>query len=215
MARGIGLTAVCWGAILALAAAGAGMRGTGPTAGTLVLGLLLVLAPAGLALPAGQILVAPRWALEVIVSWAVLGALLLLVNPTGLGRPLAILLLLPPFFGACASPTLLLAAWRLPHHAVLLRRWGYWLAAFPVGLAALAALGALTLLTGSLFGLLFVVGGLLYYGSTARPATTMESRAVARSTSAPLSRAESVARSSLRPVSAPVARSHRVSAAPE
>lgn len=174
MARGIGLAAVCWGGVLALADAGVGVRDTSLTVGALVLALLLVLAPAGLALPAGQALAAPGWSSEVIVSWAALGALLLLANPTGLGRPLAMLLLLPPFFGACASPTLLLAAWCLPNRAASLRRWGYLLAAFPVGLASLAALDALTPITALLFVLLFGVGGLLYAVSTAPPAPEVD-----------------------------------------
>ena len=168
MARGIGLAVACYGALLVLANAGLGVRDSAPTAGTLVMALLLILAPAGIAIPAGQALAAPLWAWETIVSWAALGALVLLVDPSGLGHALALLLLLPPIAGACASPALLLAAWYRPERAAALRRCGYGVAVFPTGLLALAALGALTPLTALLFCLLFVAGSFLWY--TARPA---------------------------------------------
>ena len=168
MARGIGLAVACYGAILALANAGVGVRDGAPTVGTLLMAVLLIIAPAGLALPAGQALAAPLWAWEMIVSWGALGALVVLVDPGGLGRALALLLLLPPLVGACASPTLLLAAWYRPPRAAALRRCGYGVAAFPAGLLTLAALGALTPLTALLFGLLFVAGSFLWYA--ARPA---------------------------------------------
>jgi len=168
MARGIGLAVACYGALFALANAGVGVRDNTPTVGTLIMAALLILAPAGLALPAGQALAAPLWAGETIFSWAALGTLVVLVDPSGLGRPLALLLLLPPLVGACASPALLLAAWHRPQHAAALRRCGYGVAAFPAGLLALAALGALTPLTALLFGLLFVAGSFLWYA--ARPA---------------------------------------------
>lgn len=166
MVRGIGLAAACYGALFALANAGVGVRDSAPTVGTLIMAALLILAPAGLALPAGQALAAPLWAWETIISWAALGALFLLVDPSGLGRPLALLLLLPPLTGACASPALLLAAWRSPQRATALRRCGYGVAAFPAGLLALAALGALTPLTALLFGLLFVAGSFLWYAAS-------------------------------------------------
>ncbi len=171
MVRGIGLAAACYGALFALANAGVGVRDGAPTVGTLIMAALLILAPAGLALPAGQALAAPLWAWETIISWAALGALFFLVDPSGLGRSLALLLLLPPLVGACASPALLLATWRSPQRATALRRCGYGVAAFPAGLLALAALGALTPLTALLFGLLFVgllfvAGSFLWYAAS-------------------------------------------------
>lgn len=162
MARGIALAVAGYGTFLALANAGVGVRDGAPTVGTLIMVVLLILAPAGLALPAGQALAAPLWALETIVSWAALGALLVLVDPRGLGRSLALLLLLLPLVGACASPALLLAAWYKPQRAAALRRCGYGVAAFPAGLLALATVGALTPLTALLFGLLFVAGSFLW-----------------------------------------------------
>ena len=165
-ARGIGLAVVCYGALLALANAGVGVRDSAPTVGTLIMAVLLILAPSGLALPAGQALAAPLWAWETIISWAVLGVLVFLVDPNGLGRSLASLLLLPPVVGACASPALLLSAWYRPERATGLRRCGYGLATFPAGLLALAALGALTPLTALLFCLLFVAGSFLWYAAS-------------------------------------------------
>lgn len=166
VARGIGLAVVCYGALLALANAGVGVRDSAPTVGTLIMAVLLILAPAGLALPAGQALAAPLWAWETIVSWAALGVLVFLVDPSGLGRSLALFLLLPPVVGACASPALLLSAWYRPARATGLRRWGYGLATFPAGLFALAALDALTPLTVLLFCLLFVAGSFLRYAAS-------------------------------------------------
>jgi len=165
IARGIGLAVVCYGALLALANTGVGVRDSAPTVGTLIMAVLLILAPAGLALPAGQALAVPLWAWETIVSWAALGALVILVDPSGLGRSLALLLLLAPVVGACASPALLLSAWYRPARAAVLRRCGYGLATFPAGLLALGALGALTPLTALLFCLLFVAGSFLWYAA--------------------------------------------------
>ncbi len=170
MVRGIGLAVACYGALIALANAGVGVRDSAPTVGTLIMVVLLILAPAGLALPAGQALAAPLWVWETIISWATLGALLFLVDPSGLARPLALLLLLPAFIGTCASPALLLAAWYRPQRAAALRRCGYGVAALPAGLLILAALGALTALTVLLFGLLFVAGSFLWYAAS--PITT-------------------------------------------
>lgn len=166
MVRGIGLAVACFGALIALANAGVGVRDSAPTVGTLIMAVLLILAPAGLALPAGQALTAPFWAWETIISWATLGALFILVDPSGLARPLALLLLLPALVGTCASPALLLAAWYRPQRAVGLRRCGYGVAALPAGLLILAALGALTALTALLFGLLFVAGSFLWYAAS-------------------------------------------------
>jgi hypothetical protein len=201
MVRGIGLAVACYGALLILINAGVGLRDSAPTAGTLVIAILLILAPAGLALPAGQALAAPLWAWEAIVSWAALGTLLLLVDPRGLGRTSALLLLLAPLVGACASPTLLVAAWCSPRHAVALRRCGYGVAAFPAGLLALAAVDALTPLTAILVGLLFVAGGFLCYTAGA---FADRAAPVPMAAPAPLGADEGVPEADTRPPAHPV-----------
>lgn len=163
MRRSIGLAAACWWLVLALGALGIGVRDTAPTPGGAVLCLLLILAPTALALPAGRALLMPLWALETIVAWALLGALLMLVDPIALGRGLAFLLLLPAAFGALASPSLLLAAWFAPSRAGTIRRRGYLCAALPVGLLLLRALDALGALTALLFCLLSFLTALLIW----------------------------------------------------
>jgi hypothetical protein len=201
MVRGIVLAAACYGALLALANAGVGMRDSAPTVGTLIMATLLIVAPAGLALPAGQVLAAPLWAWATIISWAALGALFFLVDPSGLGRPLALFLLLPPLVGACASPALLLAAWRAPQRAAALRRCGYGVAAFPAGLLALAVLGALTPITALLFSLLFVAGSFLWYAASPAVAS---SEMAPEASPAPEHTATATPLEELRPVLRPV-----------
>lgn len=155
--RGLVLANGCWGLAVGLAALGVG-SGTDPfDPGYLFLCGLLVLAPALAALPAGLTVRAPFWALEAIVSWALLGYLLLFVDPRALDRVLALALFLPALFGALASPALVWTA-----HAARRRgarpgraRWqGYLVAAMPCGLLLLAALGAFTPLNVLLFALI-------------------------------------------------------------
>jgi hypothetical protein len=143
MRRSIGLFAACWWLIVALGAMGIGVRDSGLTPGGLVLALLLIVAPAALAIPAGRRLVMPLWALETIGCWAALGILVALVDPGNLSRPLALVLILPLIFFAAASPALPLAAWRFPDQAGAVRRRGYAWAALPTGLLLLRGLDAL------------------------------------------------------------------------
>ena len=84
----------CWLGIAALAAGGAASGAGALAPGYLLLCVLLVLAPACLALPAGQALRAPWWAVETVLAWAALGYLLLFVNPQLLGRGLALIIVL-------------------------------------------------------------------------------------------------------------------------
>lgn len=150
-ARGPVVAAGCWGLLLVLARLGAG-SGTGVfDPGYLVVCVLLVAAPMALALPAGRALGAPGWALETVLAWAVLGYLLLFVDPHSLGRGVALLLVLPALCGAVASPALWWAAWRGGRRR---RAQGYVLALVPGGALLLSALGALTFLDGALLVLL-------------------------------------------------------------
>lgn len=143
MRRSIGLFAACWWLIVSLGAMGVGVRDTGLTSGGLVLALLLSVAPAALAIPAGRRLAMPLWALETIGCWAALGILVALVDPGRLSRPLALVLALPLIFFAAASPSLPLAAWRFPDQAEAVRRRGYAWAALPTSLLLLRGLDVL------------------------------------------------------------------------
>lgn len=162
----------CWGLVGVLVALGVG-GGTDPfDPGYLLLCGLLVLAPALLALPAGWTLRAPLWALETIAAWALLGYLLLFVDPRAHGRLPALALFLPALFGALASPALLWAARRARRDGTRgggggARLQGYLLAAVPCGLLLLTALDAVTPLAVALFGLLGASAqGLLLLGVT-------------------------------------------------
>ncbi|HEU5328224.1 MAG: hypothetical protein ACTHMU_18835 [Thermomicrobiales bacterium] len=132
----------CWLGIAALAVSGAASGGGALAPGYLLLCVLLVIAPACLALPAGQALRAPWWAVETVLAWAALGYLLLFVNPQLLGRGPALIIVLLALGGALASPALLWAAHR-PAHARRLRWQGYLGAAVLCALLGLRALGAL------------------------------------------------------------------------
>lgn len=145
--RSIGLAVACWWLVVALGSLGVGVRDTALTPGAAIVALLLVVAPAALAVPAGRRLAMPLWALETIVSWAALSILLLLVDPVALGTSIALLLLLPPMFGALAAPALLIAAAVAPARAAELRRRGYCWAALPTGLLLLRGLDAFEPLT--------------------------------------------------------------------
>lgn len=169
MRRSIGVAVACWWLILALCALGVGMRDAVLTPGGALLCLLFVVAPTALALPAGRALLSPLWALETILSWSLLGALIALVDPFTLGRGLAFCLLMPLAFGAFASPSLLLAAWVAPARATAIRHQGYLFALLPVGLLLLQGLGALGPLTALLFGLLLVLVYLLYWSIQRQP----------------------------------------------
>lgn len=152
--RGSVLAGGCWGGLLLLARLGAGDGGGVLDPGYLVMCVLLVAAPMCLALPAGRALGAPAWALETVLAWAVVGYLLLFVDPRDLGRGLALLLFLPALCGALASPALWWAARRGGGRR--LRARGYLLALLPGGALLLNALGALTPLDAALLVLLVV-----------------------------------------------------------
>ena len=174
MRRSIGLFAACWWLIVALGALGVGVRDKGLTPGGIVMALLLVAAPAALAIPAGRRLAMPFWALETIGCWAALGLLVVLVDPGTLGRPLALALILPLVFGALASPSLLHAAWRSPDHAPAVRRRGYAWAALPTGLLLLRGLDALDpLILLILCAIIFLVV-LLYRAAGTQTSTLIE-----------------------------------------
>lgn len=143
MRRSIGLAVACWWLVVALGALGVGVRDSTLTPGAALIALLLVIAPAALAIPAGQRLAKPFWALETIFCWTVLGGLITLVDPFALGRGFALVLALPVAFGVFASPTLLGAAWFTPDRAAELRRRGYCWAALPTGLLMLRGLDAI------------------------------------------------------------------------
>jgi hypothetical protein len=131
-----------WLGIVGVAAGGAASGTSALAPGYLLLCVLLVAAPACLALPAGQALRAPWWAVETMLAWAALGYLVLFVNPQLLGRGLALVVLLLALGGTLASPALLWAA-RHPAHAWRLRWQGHLGAAALCGLIGLRALGAL------------------------------------------------------------------------
>ena len=145
--KSIGLAVACWWLVVALGSLGVGVRDTALTPGVVIMALLLTIAPTALAVPAGRRLAMPFWALETIISWAALGILLLLIDPLTLGTSIALLLLLPPLFGALAAPSLLIAASFAPARATELRRRGYCWAALPSGLLLLRALDAFEPLT--------------------------------------------------------------------
>jgi hypothetical protein len=204
--RAIGLALACWGAVFALVALGLGGAGSALTPVGLLLCVLLVLGPTALALPAGQVLGAPLWAVETIVSWSILGYLVVLVDPSVLGHGLACLLLLPAFFGAFASPGLLLAAWVAPARAAVIRRQGYIVAALPGGLLLLRALDALALPTVILFGLLLLSAQVLFMASLRRtPPAPNAAESPVETPPAPAPREAPVP---LRPVIAIAARGH-------
>lgn len=114
------------------------------------------------------------WTLEAVAAWALLGSLLVLVDPRAIGRGPALLIFFPALFGALASPALLWAA----RQARLgrpcgprARRQGYLVAGALCGLLLLQALGALTAVNGLLCGLIVASaqGLLLTHGqATAR-----------------------------------------------
>src|SRR5690242_11617913 len=87
--RAIGLALACWGMIFALVALGLAGASSALTPVGLLICILLVLGPTAVALPAGRALRAPLWAAETIVSWSLLGYLLVLVDPSVLGHGLA------------------------------------------------------------------------------------------------------------------------------
>lgn len=167
--RAIGSALLCWMAVGTLVALGIGVHDATPTPGVLLLCLLLVLAPTAVALPAGRKLRAPLWAVETIAAWALLGYLVFLVDPTTIGRGPAYLLGLSAFFGALASPGLLLAAWACPDLAGAIRRQGYLLAGLPCGVLLLRGLDAASPLTTIVFGLLMGAAELLLWSSLRRP----------------------------------------------
>jgi hypothetical protein len=132
----------CWLGIAVLAGSGAALSTSALAPGYLMLCVLLVVAPACLALPAGQALRAPWWAVETVLAWATLGYLVLFVNPQLLGRGLALIIVLLALGGVLASPTLLWAA-RRPEYARRFRWQGYLAAAALCTLLGLRILGAL------------------------------------------------------------------------
>lgn len=168
--RGVLLAGGCWGLTFGLAALGVGGGTSAADPGYVLLCGLLVLAPALAALPAGRVLRAPLWTLETIASWAVLGYLVLWVDPRLLPRPLALALFLAALFGALASPTLLWTARR--NGRVRRARWqGYLIAGVPCGLLLLRAIGAFAPLNVALVGLIAASGqGLLLIGRGGEPA---------------------------------------------
>lgn len=172
MRRSIGVAVACWWLILALGVLGVGVRDAVLSPGGALLGLLFVVAATALALPAGRALLAPLWALETILSWSLLGALIALVDPFALGRGLAFCVLLPVAFGAFASPSLLLAAWFAPTRARPIRQQGYLFALLPAGLLLLKGLGALGPLTVLLFGLLIALASFLSWSIRRQPQET-------------------------------------------
>lgn len=174
MLRAIGLALACWGVLYAVVAVGAHSGAAALTVGGLLLSALLVLVPAALALTAGRALQKPFWAVEVIASWAVLGYLLALVDPSVLGHSLAFALVLPALFGACASPGLLIAAWVAPGKAAVIRKQAYLLAALPAGFLLLRGLDALAPLTAILFCLLLFSAQLLFVSSLRQPRPATE-----------------------------------------
>jgi hypothetical protein len=176
-ARGPVVAAGCWGLLALLARLGAG-SGTGVfDPGYLVMCVLLVAAPMALALPAGRALGAPGWALETVLAWAVLGYLLLFVDPHTLGRGVALLLFLPALYGALASPALW---WSARCGGRRRRAQGYVLALVPGGALLLSALGALTLLDGALLVLLAAAAqGLLLTARRPAPPAPAEPPVVA------------------------------------
>ncbi len=155
--RGMVPAGCCWGVTFGLVALGAGGQGAGDPWFLPLCGLL-VLAPSCAALPAGRALRAPLWALEAIGSWALLGFLLLFVDPRTLDRGAALALFLPALFGALASPALVWAGRRCRARCrrslARARLQGYLIAGVPCGLLLLHALDALAPLTGLTFALL-------------------------------------------------------------
>lgn len=147
MTRGALVAIGCWGMVGALAARGVAESADPLSPGSLLLCLLLVLAPTGLALPAGRALGAPGWAIETIIAWATLGYLACYIDPRSLGRGPALALLMPALAGALASPALLVAALLPSVDAHSFHRQGYLLAGTICGLLLLRSIGGLSLLT--------------------------------------------------------------------
>ncbi len=170
MRRSIGLAVACWWLIVALGALGVGVHSTTLTPGTAAMALLLIVAPATLAVPAGRRLAMPLWALETIACWAALGILVVLVDPLALGRTLALCLALPFAFGVFASPALLFAAWHAPDRAAAARRNGYCWAALPTGLLLLRGLDVFDPLILLIFCVLIVLVVLLRRSAGHHPA---------------------------------------------
>lgn len=148
LALGLGLAAGGWSLLVMLVALGIGNGNSAFDPGYLLLCLLLLAAPLAAALPAGLVLRAPLWTAEAVIAWAVLGYLLLFVDPRVIGRGLALTLFLPACAGVLASPALLWTAWCGGNRRV--RRWAYAVTLVPVGLLLLAGIDAFTPLTGAL-----------------------------------------------------------------
>ncbi len=163
----------CWALAAGLVACGVGGGTKALDPGALLLCGLLVLAPGCLFQGAGRA-VGRGWALEAVAAWALLGSLLVLVDPRAIGRGPALLIFFPALFVALASPVLLWAARRARLGRPCgprARRQGYLVAGALCGLLLLQALGALTAVNGLLCGLIVASaqGLLLTHGqATAR-----------------------------------------------
>lgn len=162
--RGIVVAAIGWALVPALAGLGAGGGTSAFDPGFLALCGLLLLAPAGLFLPAARATGAALWGLEAVLCWGLLGYLLVFVDPRALERGHALSVFLVALFGVVASPALLWAArrGRAAGDARRARRQGYLVAGLLCGALLLRALGALTPLNGVLLTLIAASGqGLL------------------------------------------------------
>lgn len=148
LAAGLVLAAGGWSLLVVLAALGVGSGTSAFDPGYLLLCGLLLAAPLSAAVPAGRVLRAPLWTAEVVAAWALLGYLLLFVNPSTVGRGAALALFLPACCGVLASPALLWTAWRGGDQRA--HRWAHAVTLLPAVLLLLAGIDALTPLTGAL-----------------------------------------------------------------